>query len=255
MGKEQASLFDNSTGASVLAYRILRRKGGYEGQLRRVRNYLLEKRQAGHWQNTYESAQILETILPDILEGVSAVQPSRLRLSGAVRDTIHTFPYQITFDANTRLVIQKEGKLPVYVTAYQQRQNPTPAKIDRDFIVSTHFKGQLNSKARLKAGTPVQLIVNVEVKRQSDYVMVEVPIPAGCSYEDKRTDYGIEAYREYFRHKVSIFCTHLNQGKYTFSIRLLPSYSGSYTLNLAKAELMYYPTFFGRNEMIKVEVK
>jgi hypothetical protein len=32
-------------------------------------------------------------------------------------------------------------------------------------------------------------------------------------------------------------------------------FNGSYTLNPAKAELMYYPVFFGRNEMKRVKVK
>jgi hypothetical protein len=92
----------------VLAYRILRNKGGYEAQLQRIRNYFLEKRQGGYWRNTYESALIPETILPDLLNGLTSVQPSRLSLSGAVSDTlITTFPYEATFAAGKQLFIRK----------------------------------------------------------------------------------------------------------------------------------------------------
>jgi TonB-dependent SusC/RagA subfamily outer membrane receptor len=255
-GKEQYYLHDNSVTNTVLAYRILRTKGGYETQLQRIRNYFLEKRQAGHWRNTYESALILETILPDLLNGATSIQPSRLRLSGAVSDTLVTvFPYEATFAASQRLVIRKEGTLPLYLTAYQQFQNTAPAKVEKDFVVKTSFEGQKTGKAWLEAGKPVVLKVEVEVKKEAEYVMIEVPIPAGCSYEDKRVYYGVEAYREYFRHKTSIFCQRLNQGKHEFTIRLLPRYSGSYTLNPAKAELMYYPVFYGRNEIKRVRVK
>ena len=36
---------------------------------------------------------------------------------------------------------------------------------------------------------------------------------------------------------------------------LLPGTMALYTLNPAKVELMYFPTFFGRNEIKKVKVK
>jgi hypothetical protein len=34
----------------------------------------------------------------------------------------------------------------------------------------------------LKAGEPAQLLVMVNVKKEAEYIMIEVPIPAGCSY-------------------------------------------------------------------------
>ncbi|MBT6836612.1 MAG: hypothetical protein HOA61_11260, partial [Bacteroidetes bacterium] len=44
-------------------------------------------------------------------------------------------------------------------------------------------------------------------------------------------------------------------GKHRFEINLQPRYSGTYTLNPAKAELMYFPTIFGREEMKEVEIR
>ena len=80
--------------------------------------------------------------------------------------------------------------------------------------------------------------------------MIEVPIPAGCSYRDKPQSWrNNEVHREYFKHKVSIFCTKLTKGTYTFSIPLLPKFTGSYQLNPAKAEMMYFPVFYGREGM------
>lgn len=40
-----------------------------------------------------------------------------------------------------------------------------------------------------------------------------------------------------------------------FEIELEPRYSGSFTLNPAKASLMYYPIFFGRNEIKKLQIE
>ena len=86
---------------------------------------------------------------------------------------------------------------------------------------------------------------------------IEIPIPAGCTYESKPQPYYNrgEVHREYFRNKCSIFCTKLAPGRYTYQIPLLPQYTGSYTLNPAKAELMYFPTFYGREEGKRVIIK
>ncbi|CAA9295393.1 MAG: Outer membrane TonB-dependent transporter, utilization system for glycans and polysaccharides (PUL), SusC family [uncultured Cytophagales bacterium] len=240
---------------TLTAYRILKRQGGHAAELARIRGFLLEKRGGGHWRNTYEAASILETILPDLLEGDRTVRPSRLELAGAVRDTVNAFPYQTTFRPGDSLVVRKSGSLPLYLSAYQQFRNPAPEKVEKDFVVTTRFAGYGPGKTVLKAGKPVQMQVEVTVKRESDYVMIEVPIPAGCSYEEKRSWAYNEVHREYFRHKVSIFCGTLRPGKYTFSVTLLPRYSGSFTLNPAKAELMYFPVFFGRNGLTKVAIR
>jgi hypothetical protein len=255
-GKEKYDLTDNAIINTVLAYRILRDQAGQEASLLRIRNYFLEKRRSGYWRNTYESTLILETILPDLLKADSTLQSTRLTLSGAVSDTVLTvFPYETMVNANKSLTIQKQGQRPLYLTAYQQFQNAAPQKVEKDFVVKTAFEGKKGDKVILEAGKPVLLKIEVEASKEADYVLVEVPIPAGCSYEDKRTFYGKEAYREYFRNKVSIFCPQLSVGKHEFTVRLLPRYTGTYALNPTKVELMYFPVFYGRAEMKRIRIR
>ncbi|MGZ3929610.1 MAG: alpha-2-macroglobulin family protein, partial [Mucilaginibacter sp.] len=79
-------------------------------------------------------------------------------------------------------------------------------------------------------------------------------IPAGCSYENKDQPWQNEVHREYFKDRVSIFCRKLKQGTYAFTVNLMPHYSGVYNLNPAKAEMMYFPVFYGREGMKKVVV-
>jgi len=85
--------------------------------------------------------------------------------------------------------------------------------------------------------------------------MIEVPIPAGCSYNSKDSWYPNEIHREYYKNQVTIFCNELDKGSYTFEIDLLPRYSGKYILNPAKIELMYFPTFNANNEIKKVSIE
>jgi uncharacterized protein YfaS (alpha-2-macroglobulin family) len=85
--------------------------------------------------------------------------------------------------------------------------------------------------------------------------MIEIPIPAGCSYKSKEQQWdNNEVHREYFKEKVSIFCRSLKQGKYTFTVNLIPRYNGKYTLNPAKAEMMYFSVFYGREGMKQVVI-
>ena len=123
------------------------------------------------------------------------------------------------------------------------------------FSIKTHFEQEHINVEKLNAGKVAQMVVDVNVKKKGDYIMLEVPIPAGCSYDDKKQPYSnFEVHREYFKEKVSIFCESLLVGNYKFTIDLQPRFTGSYHLNPCTAELMYFPIFSGRNEMKKINI-
>jgi TonB-dependent SusC/RagA subfamily outer membrane receptor len=247
--------FDNSIQVSLLAYHILKAEGKHPEMLIRIRNYFLEQRKEGYWRNTYESSLILETILPDLFVGKQTPAPPAITLSGDKSETVSQFPYTTTLSGNAVLKVAKTGVLPVYITGYQQFWNKQPLKVSKDFTVDTWFEKGNNKVTRLKGGEPVSLQAEVVARADADFVMVEIPIPAGCSYESKEQPYwGYEVHREYFKNKVSIFCRKLKQGKYTFTIKLMPRYGGNYTLNPAKAEMMYFPVFYGREDLKRVTI-
>src|SRR5262249_48737000 len=152
---------------------------------------------------------------------------------------ITTFPYQDRVPAGSSLEVSESGRLPVYFTAWQQFLNKTPEKGTGTFAVRSWVEKDGVTLDRLEAGVPVSLEVEVDAKGDADYVMVEVPIPAGCGYLSKEQGYeGQEIHREYFKNKLSIFCLYLAKGRHRFNVSLLPRYTGSYHLNPAKAEMM-----------------
>jgi hypothetical protein len=67
--------------------------------------------------------------------------------------------------------------------------------------------------------------------------------------------WGAETHREYFKGKTTIFCTKLKAGNHSFELELMPRYAGKYTLNPAKAEMMYFPVFYGRESMKTIGIK
>jgi alpha-2-macroglobulin len=250
-GMDSYHFFNNSVQLTLLAYKILRTKGGEDRLLHNIRSWFMENRRSGNWRNTYESAAILATIMPDVLQA-SEQLPATLRING---QSISSFPYSSTIAAGTPLQISKEGGANIYFTAWQQHWNPAPQKASNQFAVSSRFLQQDTAVSRLTAGSAVTMEVVVDVKADADYVMVEIPIPAGCSYENKNSArQPNEIHREYFKNKVSIFSNHLHKGIHTFIVSLMPRYTGNYHLNPAKAEMMYFPVFYGREEMKKVVV-
>lgn len=236
---------------TLAAYRILGAAEGYENELQGIRNYFFEKRRNGRWVNIYQSSRILETILPEMIDN-GGVQKLKLTVNGSETTS---FPFTTQLDGQTEVVVNKNGIEPVFVTAYQQHWNKSPKPENEGFEVVTAFASGGKEVASLVAGQTAELTATVRTDSSEEFVMIEIPIPAGCSYEEKSGRHSrYEVHREHFRDKVSIFCRDLPKGEHSFTIKLLPRYSGVYNLNPAEVKLMYYPTFYGHNDVKKVAI-
>ena len=247
------TLQNNTIQNTILAYQILKKDSLTDpATLRRIRNYFLEVRHGGYWENTYESAQIIETILPDLMTNKSRPENSGLNISGDILKTVKDFPFEMTLDPNQKITVTKTGDFPIYLTAYQRYWDADPVARKNVFAVSTHFDGVKGDQ--LSAGKEVTFVVDVTMKKDAEYIMLNIPIPAGCSYGDKEKYYG-EAHREYFKNETTIFCEKLLKGDHRFEVKLIPRYTGKYTLNPSKIELMYFPVFNANNVVKKVVIK
>ncbi|MCL2132683.1 MAG: hypothetical protein FWH36_09610 [Lentimicrobiaceae bacterium] len=111
---------------------------------------------------------------------------------------------------------------------------------------------------QLVAGKAATLEVSVSSDVASEYVVIEIPIPAGCSYQSKPQSYywrSGETHREYFRDRVCIYLRRMSEGSHTFRVELMPRYTGIYHVNPAKAERMYMPLYYGRTEVKEVGIR
>ncbi|MBF9219471.1 carboxypeptidase-like regulatory domain-containing protein [Hymenobacter ruricola] len=241
-------LLRGQVGTTLLAYRALRTHTGHEAELARLRVGLLNLRLGGHWTSTYEAAEILETIGPDLLAAGKPATLARAQLSGGLSQTVTQFPFTTKLASSSGpLTLRKEGLLPLYATAYQSHWNPTPGPVAAAFTVRTELAGQAGTRVLLHAGQPAELLVTVDVPAEARYVLLEVPIPAGCSYGEPAPTNSLETHREYLRQQTGIFLDRLPVGRHQFRIALQPRFRGVYTVNPAKAELVYFPTRFGRS--------
>ncbi len=245
---------DNPVLNTLLVYKMIEKENPQAKELSSLRNYFLEHR-AKTWATTYESSLILEAIMPRLLSektSRSHTAPA-LKLSGIAAGHVNRFPFEQTIPAGGVLTIAKSGTEPVYFTAYEEFWNSSPSRSGDEFNVRTRFADSSNV---LVQGRPANLLVKMEARGAAEYVMIEVPIPAGCSYASKpQSTVDGEVHREYYNNKVNIYCENMRKGTHWFTIPLLPRYAGAYTINPATATCMYFPTLNGREGLKKVVVK
>ena len=257
-GSEVYDLQRSDLALTQRAYEIYRAENNREKQ-QKIIQFFLEKR-SRHFgrrfgRNTYETAQILALLLPEI----SGKNDSPADLANTLKfnsTEVERFPFTRRVSSAAPLVIEKTGAGTVFFTAYQKYFNPTPQPAAKVFAVRSEIRQNGKATDQIKQGEKAVLEVTVEVKKAAEYVLLEIPIPAGCSYLNKHRGgrKSREVHREYFKEKTAIFCRDLPQGTYTFRVDLEPRFSGRYTLNPARAEEMYFPVFWGRSGIGEVTV-
>lgn len=246
--------FENDMLNTITAYRILKRDTTTPaGTLQKIRNYFFECKKSAYWTNTYEASVIIETLLPDIINGQKAVSTPEITFTGALSKTVKDFPFEAEINAGKPLYVKKSGNVPVFFTAYQLQRKTNPPGKQKDFQIETSFSN--GSETLLEAGKDVNLTVTVNMPCEADYVMISIPVPASCSYAEKKNRNHYETHRESYRNETLVFCEKLTKGKHVFEVSLVPRYTGSYTLNPAQIQLMYFPVFNANNETKRVVVK
>ncbi len=249
----------NRLSNTLLAHEILM-KAGRKEDAKKARQYFLENRGQGlpggryGWHNTLYTAKVLQTVLPVLMDG----QPD----TDALKNTliidgrkIEKFPLEMDLETDRPVQLSKTGAGPLFLTLYQQFWQTDPQPKTDVFEITALLKQNNQITNALEKGLPATLEVTLTLKADADHVLIEAPIPAGCSYGPKTPNrQRHEVYREYNRQAAAIFCEHLPAGSHTFTLALEPRFSGNYTINPAKAEQMYFPVLHGRNATRRINI-
>src|SRR6185503_7573365 len=186
-GNDSYSWENNNMATTALAFRVLENEEKYKALLNNMIQFFLERRSAGRWRNTLESAVTLETILPTILKSQSDFSTkAKLSINGVSTDK---FPYsQTVANENKPILIAKSGGGLMYFTAWQRIFNTDPEPVNDKFRINTWFEKNGTTEAYLKAGEKIKMKIRIEALKDADYVQIEIPIPAGCTYAEKKQD-------------------------------------------------------------------
>jgi len=255
-GTENYRWYSNETATTLIAFDVVKNEANFRNLVPGIIQYFLEKRPGGYWANTVETASIVNAVLPVLFEEQANFRkPGSITVSGDTNFVINSFPYQVKLNAATikNIQVNKNGGGHIYFTAYQRIFNIDPKPVKDKFIIKTSFRKNDQEVTSIKNGEHITMQVSIDVLKDAEYVMIDVPIPAGCTYAAKKNE-SWHVYKEFYKDRVLIFAESLPNGVQQFEIELEPRYKGSYNLNPAKAELMYFPIFYGRNEMRRVEI-
>lgn len=234
----------------VVAWQALRTDSSKRHLLPRLEQYLLEHNQ-WPYLNTVEKATIAHLLLTENLSRYSrpAERPQLL-----LADTVLTgFPATMQLSYRPNLRLQKTGAGTMYLTLWQTEHLTHPPRTDSLFAIHTQWKQQGDTVTQLQAGKKAQMEVQIRAHKEAEFVMIELPIPAGCVVTSKPQVWG--EHREYYPDRVLIFKEMLPTGLHTYTVEMEVRYAGSYTLNAAKASLMYLPLQYGNAATTRLRIQ
>ena len=141
----------------------------------------------------------MNAILPGLLQqNPGLVKPAQLLVSGDTSFSVTAFPLSLRLNNPVikNITIKKQGGSIVYLTAYQRYFNAAPVPVEENFGIATSFSINGYTVQEIKTGDRVKMEMTVMVKKDAEFVMPDVPIPAGCIFVNKTND-DWRAFKEY----------------------------------------------------------
>jgi uncharacterized protein YfaS (alpha-2-macroglobulin family) len=103
-------------------------------------------------------------------------------------------------------------------------------------------------------GEITSLNIEIEPNQSAEYLMIEIPLPAGCTAAQQGPAFKSPGvYSEVRGDKVYLYLRKM-EGRVNYQLPLLARYAGAFNLNPIKIELMYFPSFSGNNKLQKINV-
>jgi alpha-2-macroglobulin len=250
-GNQSYLWHENKNATMVVAWKTILSDSSKHQLLPSMEKYFLEQQYDG-LSNTVEKAEICHILLKEAVRKgeFSEVEP-KLRFNE--KEEMTSFPAFLQLSPDGQIKVEKSGYGLLYLTMFQKWQNKAPQKVDSLFDVKTTFTQFGDTVNFLKSANTATIQVAIQAKKEAQFVMVEIPLPAGCVATQK-SQYPLQ-HREYFKDRVVIFMEKLDKGPHFIYIPIDVRYKGAYTLNPAKVELMYQPVFFGREGLRRIAIE
>ncbi|MEM6395733.1 MAG: alpha-2-macroglobulin family protein [Bacteroidota bacterium] len=245
--------------ATLLAYQILTDENR-EAEAESALFYLLGQgdRQGYLGRNGLESGILVLGLKKQLIT-------SGFRPTSKTRSDSESYTISVANDgAFEPMTITNDG-FPILISRRQCRWVQNPVATGEGLAVSTDWSlGGANHRLRETASTsgsanktttlPLEETAYIEADLRldapADYVLLEIPIPAGAEYADRDEASGPgEVHREYRRNRVAVFIDHLEAGTYRYRVALDGRFAGQYTQNPPRVELQYSPAVQANGEL------
>lgn len=237
-GEQMFDFTVNKMQTSMLVYDILKTLGGHEETLKKIRSHFLNYKVNA--KNTIEQSTMLDRFMSDMVAEASLQESfiPEIKINGIKRG--NEFPIEIDFKHTDTVKFEKVGA-PLKLYSYEHKETRSPLSIDTVFEISRKFYQEGKEVTSLKLAEPLIMEIEVIVRKPSKYVLLELPLPAACSYGGgvpQKNPH--EEFRKNYKNKTAIACRNLSVGRHKFQVQLVPRFAGSYNVPPAKVQLMYF---------------
>jgi len=298
---------DDEVETTAFAVRALLAIRGETDLVHKGIRFLLSQKKGSAWHNTRQTAMVAYAMVEYVLQTKELDPDYRVTVAvngheiGSRRITrAHLFQPEIRFDVpaqylrdgSNRVTVVKNGTGKLYANArvdYFATGDVLNAA-DAGFAVGRSIQLLRRVTQRgsvwyetvpftgtVRSGDELLVHVQVSPSRESEYVMVEDPIPAGCEVVADTRGYripgvsgydgSVQAYRYGRRpwdwwyadrnvrdEKVAFFAPRMSRGSHEFSYIIRAQIPGHYSIMPTMASLMYYPEIHGNSDAQRMTI-
>ncbi len=247
-----------------------------------VKHILNNRRNAGYWHSTRDTAFCLEAIVDYLKTTCEAIRPTDVTVlvDGIVKKETTITPENILNMDNTltlagdeidsgshEIVIRQTGNGSLYYNSYLRYfslEDPIgheglELKIIRSYwLLDREGKYHvLKDRQPVQSGDVILVKLTITCKSACEYIHVEDRKPAGFEPEESQSGYthcGVWCYAEYRNDRVCFFIESLSRGQHILSYRLRAEQPGRFSSLPATIEAMYAPELAGNSDEFKVIV-
>lgn len=243
-GNRHRLFYHDQSTTTLLALKLLAKEGGHPQMVKAIeKTYFSEACKRGA-MNTLQRALLIGFVLENLETDIKKELEQGFMVNG---EKVQKFPYRHE-QKGGGLSVDYTGNIEAMVLTYRIREVREASPDSAYFKVKTQILQNGKKTDAVQQGSSFEVQVSTYNRLSANHVVIEIPIPAGCSYATQQ-DAPIqgEIHREYRRNKVVIYCTEFLAAQRNFTIRLEPRFQGRFTLLPAKVEQMYFPSQSGNN--------
>jgi hypothetical protein len=234
-----------------MAYEIGKKAGCGNDTLLRMLSYIFSKRNGKYFHNTLMASRISNLIFKDYRK-YNSDSFSSLSLNDDKNFDSLPFKKSVMMMNGDRLNIKTNS--PVLIGWYQEFFEETPLPDTTLYTLNAIWKQNQHATKELESGSPAEMIVYLKVKKNSSYMMLEIPIPSGCTYASKNIYSTYALHTECFKDRVVIYYNSLPRGNYEIKIPLQVRFPGKCTLNPLHIQNMYFKNISGNTSVRNISL-
>lgn len=252
-GSDRWNIMQTDMQTTLLAYDLLCRDTLQKiARPELIRRYFYEYLSMKSPLNTYHTASVLNALALYTEPERKNEDRAEMIISGAREAVVDSFPYKVTLSRETQpVIIRNSSDMPLFLSLGSKLFIACPEEDSTDFRVTTRWSVPGNE---VKSGIPVTLTAEVRFFKSAEFIVIEIPVPSGFAFNDKKGYWPGEVHREFYRDHVAIFIRRASPGIRTFEISLMPRFTGRFVMNPARVSLMYFPVIYSNNEIKRIIV-